>query len=473
MKSFMDRDFLLSTPAAQELYQSYAETMPIVDYHCHIDPKEIAQDRRFENISQVWLGGDHYKWRQMRWAGVEEEFITGNAPDREKFQKWAETMDKAVGNPLFHWSHLELRRFFGYEGVLTAKSAGEVWDFCNAKLQEPDMSARNLILRSNVKLLCTTDDPADDLCWHKQLSQDQGFPVQVLPAWRPDKAMNLEKPDYLDYLRRLGDAADIEINSFSTLKAALKKRMSFFASMGCRLSDHGLESGVFAPCDEAAVEAVFARRLGGEAIGKTEQEQFKTAFLLFAASEYARLGWAMQLHYGCHRDSNAAMFQKIGPDTGFDCIHDQTATMKLAALLDQLNSQGHLPKTVLYSLNPADDPVLDAMIGCFQSAGAGCMGKVQHGSAWWFNDHRAGMTRQLTSLANLGLLGSFIGMLTDSRSFLSYPRHEYFRRILCQLLGGWVENGECPWDPEWLGQLVKDISYNNAVQYFGFELETI
>lgn len=467
MKTFMDQNFLLSTPTAQSLYHSAAASMPILDYHCHIDPKEIAENRRFENIAQVWLGGDHYKWRAMRWNGVDEEYITGSAPDREKFQKWAETLDKAIGNPLFHWSHLELRRFFGYNGVLGAKTAQEVWDFCNEKLQSPDMSAQSLIRRSNVTLLCTTDDPADDLRWHKQIAEDQGFDVQVLPAWRPDKAMNLEKPDYPAYLSKLGQAAGMDIRSFADLKAALKKRMDYFAERGCRLSDHGLERGVYAPADEKAVEDIFAKRLAGGMPSAQEQEQFKTAFLLFAGGEYARLGWVMQVHYGCRRDNNAGMYRKVGPDTGFDCIHDRTETMKLTALLDDLNSAGVLPKTILYSLNPNDDAVLDSLVGCFQGGG---VGRVQHGSAWWFNDHRPGMEKQLTSLANVGLLGNFIGMLTDSRSFLSYPRHEYFRRILCNLLGGWVENGEYPQDMELLGQMVRDISYNNAVRFFGFDL---
>lgn len=471
MRQFMDQDFLLGTQTARELYHGIAERMPILDYHCHIDPREIAQDRRFDNITQVWLGGDHYKWRQMRSNGVEEYYITGDAPDREKFRKWAETLDRAIGNPLFHWSHLELQRYFGYGGVLGADTAEEVWNLCNARLREPDMSARNLIRRSGVTLICTTDDPADDLRWHKAIAADEAFDVQVLPAWRPDKALHLEKPEYPAYLERLGAAAGMRIDSFAGLKQALKARMAFFDSMGCRASDHGLEYVMYAPAEEQEIEAIFARRLAGEEISREEQVKFKTAFMLFAGAEYARLGWVMQLHYGCRRDNNTAMYAKIGPDTGYDCIGDTAPVGRLADFLNALCVRGTLPRTILYSLNPNDNEAVGTVMGCFQEAGAA--GKLQQGSAWWFNDHKEGMTRQLTSLANLGLLGNFVGMLTDSRSFLSYPRHEYFRRILCRLIGEWVESGEYPGDRKKLETILKDISYNNAVRYFGFSLETI
>ncbi len=469
MKPFLDENFLLHTPTAQALYHQTAASMPILDYHCHIDPQEIYQDRRFENITQAWLGGDHYKWRQMRSNGVEEDYITGGAPDREKFQKWAETLDKAIGNPLFHWSHLELRRFFGYTGVLGAETAQEVWDLCGQKLQESGMSARSLILRSRVTLLCTTDDPADDLKWHRLLREDAGFPVQVLPAWRPDKAMGLEKPGYGDYIAKLGQAAGRKIESFADLKAALRTRMDYFAAMGCRLSDHGLEYLMYAPASEEEVSAIFAKRLNGGPVSREEELRFKTACLLFLGGEYVRLGWAMQLHFGVVRDNNTAMFRRVGPDTGFDAMGSCVPAGQALALLDALSSRNALPKTILYSLNPGDDPVIGALIGCFQDASA--VGKIQQGSAWWFNDHKEGMRRQLTSLANLGLLGNFLGMLTDSRSFLSYPRHEYFRRVFCDLIGGWVEDGEYPNDREKLVRLVKDICYNNAVRYFGFSLE--
>lgn len=469
MKQFMDKDFLLSTPTAQELYHDFAAKVPVLDYHCHINPREIAEDRKFENITQVWLGGDHYKWRQMRSNGVEECYITGDAPDREKFQKWAETLEKAIGNPLFHWSHLELQRYFGYTGVLNGDTAEEVWNLCNAKLQEPSMSARNLIIQSNVTLICTTDDPADDLKWHKILAEDKSFPVQVLPAWRPDKAMNLEKPDYGQYLETLAEAANMDIQSFEDLKAALKSRMAFFNEMGCRASDHGLEYVMYVPASDEEVEAVFQKRLNEETVTREEELKFKTAFMLFVAGEYAKMGWAMQLHYGCKRDNNTDMYEKLGPDTGYDCINNYAPSGQIADYLNALNAEGNLPKTVIYSLNPNDDEAIGTIIGCFQNSDA--VGKIQQGSAWWFNDHKTGMTKQMTSLANLGLLGNFIGMLTDSRSFLSYPRHEYFRRILCELIGNWVENGEYPKDMKMLERIVKGISYNNAVRYFGFELE--
>jgi len=467
MKSFMDRDFLLSTQTAQELYHDFAEKMPILDYHCHINPQEIAENRQFDNITQVWLGGDHYKWRQMRSNGVDERYITGDAPDREKFQKWAETLDKAIGNPLFHWSHLELQRFFGYNGVLGADTAEEVWNLCNAKLKEPSMRVRSLIEQSGVTLLCTTDDPVDDLKWHKAIAEDQSFKVQVLPAWRPDKAMNLEKPDYAEYIKKLGDAAGVEIKSFASLKDALKKRMAFFDSMGCRVSDHALEYIMYVPASDAELEDIFAARMSGAKISRREELQFKTAFMLFAGSEYSRLGWVMQLHYGCKRDNNTVMYEKLGPDTGYDCINNYAPSSDMA---DFLNAMGEsLPKTIIYSLNPNDDEAIGTILGCFQ--GPGVAGKLQQGSAWWFNDNKTGMIKQMTSLANLSLLGNFVGMLTDSRSFLSYPRHEYFRRIMCELIGGWVENGEYPKDMRKLENIIKGICYNNAVKYFGFELE--
>ena len=456
MKKFMDEDFLLSTQIAQKLYHEHAEKTPILDYHCHINPEEIAKDRQFENITQVWLGGDKY--------------ITGDAPDREKFQKWAETLEKAIGNPLYHWSHLELKRYFGYDGCLNGETAEEVWNLCNEKLKTPEMSVRNLIRQSGVTLLCTTDDPADSLEWHKVIAEDDSFEVQVLPAWRPDKAMNIEKTDYADYLKKLGTAAEIEIHTFADLKAALKKRMAFSDSMGCRASDHALEYVMYAPASDEEVETIFAKRLGGEMLTKTEELKFKTAFMLFVGKEYARLGWAMQLHYGCKRDNNVFRYEQLGPDTGYDCIDNYAPSGQMADFLNALNASDELPKTIIYSLNPNDNAAIGTILGCFQDSGA--IGKIQQGSAWWFNDHKTGMIEQMTSLANLGLLGNFIGMLTDSRSFLSYTRHEYFRRILCELIGGWVENGEYPADMKVLGKMVEDISYNNAVRYFGFDLET-
>ncbi len=469
MKPFMDEDFLLSTETAKKLYHEYAEKMPILDYHCHIDPKEIYEDRKFENITQVWLGGDHYKWRQMRSNGVEERYITGDASDREKFQKWAETLEMAIGNPLYHWSHLELKRYFGYEGSLNSRTAEEVWNLCNEKLARADYSARNLIRMSNVTLVCTTDDPADSLEWHKKIAEDDSFDVQVLPAWRPDKAMNLEKPDYLDYMKKLSEVSGVEIGSFADLVAALDKRMDHFAARGCSVSDHGLEYVMYEPASPETVEAVFAKRLAGEPVSGIEARQFKTAFMVAMGRAYHKRGWAMQLHFGVKRDNNSSIFRKLGPDAGIDSIASSAPVSEMADYLNALAETDELPRTILYSLNPIDNAAIGTIIGCFQDSS--CVGKIQQGSAWWFNDNKTGMTEQMTSLANLGLLGNFIGMLTDSRSFLSYTRHEYFRRILCELIGGWVENGEYPADYETLEKIVKGISYNNAVRYFGFNLQ--
>lgn len=469
MKSFMDQDFLLNTQTARHLYHDIAEKLPVLDYHCHISPQEIAQDRHFSNITQVWLGGDHYKWRQMRANGVPEYYITGMAPDREKFQKWAQTLEKAIGNPLYHWSHLELRRYFGYEGVLNSETAQEVWDLCNEKLASPDMSARKLITGSGVTLLCTTDDPVDDLRWHKQIAEDDSFSVQVLPAFRPDRAVNMEKSDFSEYMDQLGLAAGVRISDYASLKEALVRRMEYFDGAGCRVSDHGLDFVMYHPAPEEKVEKIFSGRLAGETVSAEEILEYKTALVLFLAQEYHRLNWVMQLHYGCKRNNSSRMFRKAGPDTGFDCIGSSAPADQLADFLNDLDERSVLPKTVLYSLNPGDNETIDTVIGCFQNDDA--VGKIQHGSAWWFNDHKTGMEKQLISLANLSLLGNFIGMLTDSRSFISYPRHEYFRRILCELVGGWVENGEYPNDERTLTDIIKGISYNNAVRYFGFDLE--
>ena len=468
MKAFMDEDFLLSTNTAKKLYHDFAAKMPIIDYHCHIQPGEIAEDRKFENITQVWLESDHYKWRQMRANGVEEYYITGNASDREKFQKWAETLEKAIGNPLYHWSHLELQRYFGYRGILNRDTAQEVWEICNAKLQDFSMSAQNLIKQSHVKLLCTTDDPIDDLKWHKIIKEEESFDVQVLPTWRPDRILNIEKSDYLDYLKELSKAADMEIQNFQDLKKAMRKRMEYFKSMGCCISDHGLTYMVYIPVKENEIEKIFSARLYNKKISLRDTAKFKTACMVFLAEEYEKLNWVMQLHYGCKRDNNRKMYKKIGADTGFDCIGDIASGTELVDFLNAVNERKNLPKTILYSLNPKDDELIGTIIGCFQNSDA--VGKIQQGSAWWFNDNKTGMVKQMTSLANLGVLGNFIGMLTDSRSFLSYPRHEYFRRILCDLIGSWVENGEYPKDMKTLEKIVKGISYNNAVEYFEFQV---
>ena len=466
MKRFMGKNFLLTTETAKHLYHDVAADMPIIDYHCHISPQEIYEDRKFDNITQVWLGGDHYKWRQMRSNGVEEAYITGDATDREKFQKWAETLEKAIGNPLYHWSHLELQRYFDCNTPLTGRTAEEIWNLCNEKLHDPALSVRGIIRQSNVRLICTTDDPIDSLEWHKKIAEDKNFDVKVLPAWRPDKAMNLEKPDYPDYISKLEAASGISIHSFADLKEALRSRLAFFDSMGCKVSDHGLNYVMYQPAPEEEIEAIFTKRLSGIMPSPDEELKFKTAFMIFAGREYHRLGWVMQLHYGAKRDNNRKMYQKLGPDTGYDCINTYGPSAQLADFLNALSETDELPKTILYSLNPGDNAAIGTIIGCFQDSGA--VGKIQHGSAWWFADNKTGMIEQMTSLANLGLLSNFVGMLTDSRSFLSYTRHEYFRRILCDLIGSWVENGEYPCDFEVLGRIVQDISYNNAARYFGF-----
>ncbi len=469
MKPFMDKDFLLSTDTAKHLFHDFAENMPILDYHCHINPQEIREDRKFDNITQVWLGGDHYKWRQMRTNGVDEYYITGGASDREKFQKWAETLELAIGNPLYHWSHLELQRYFGYHGVLNGDTAEEVWNLCNEKLHQDDFSVRNLIRRSGVRLICTTDDPVDSLEHHIALKNDPTFDVQVLPAWRPDKALNIEKPEFTSYIAKLAEVSSLPVGSFAQLKEALKDRMDFFASLGCCVSDHALEYVMFYPASEEEIERIFAKRLAGEELTYDEKQAYKTAFMLFVAREYHRRGWVMQLHYGCKRDNNVFRYEQMGPDTGYDCINNYAPSAQMADFLNALSATDEIPKTILYSLNPNDNESIGTILGCFQDSTA--VGKLQQGAAWWFNDHKQGMTAQMTSLANLSLLGNFIGMLTDSRSFLSYTRHEYFRRILCELLGSWVENGEYPADDKALSKIVKGISYNNAVRYFGFDLE--
>ena len=467
MKAFLNEEFLLSNATARRLYHEYAEKMPIVDYHCHISPREIYEDRKFENLTQLWLDGDHYKWRLMRSNGVEERYITGDATDREKFQKWAETLEMAIGNPLYHWSHLELKRYFGYEGVLNGRTAETVWKFCSRKTGT-GITARTLIQSSGVRLLCTTDDPADSLEWHEKVAADASFGVQVLPTFRPEKAMSPEREDYLEYLRKLGEVSGVQIDSFAALLEALKKRMDFFASVGCVISDHSLSWVMYAPAAEKEIESMFRRRLAGARMNGEETARFRTALMLALGREYHKRGWAMQIHYGVKRDNNQRIFQKLGPDAGVDCIQNFAPSSEMADFLNALAQTEELPKTILYSLNPNDYAAIGTIIGCFQDSST--VGKIQHGSAWWFNDHKTGMQEQMISLANLGLLGNFIGMLTDSRSFLSYTRHEYFRRILCDLIGRWVENGEYPAEEETLEKIVKGISYYNAVRYFGFQL---
>ena len=473
MKKFMDDDFLIDTQTAKELYELYADMtkIPVIDYHCHIDPKEIFEDRKYSNITQVWLGCDHYKWRQMRTCGVDEKYITGDAPDRDKFQKWAETLPMLIGNPLYHWSHMELKYYFGYKGDLNPDTAEYVWNLCNGKLGEDDFTVRNLIRRSNVKLICTTDDPADSLIWHRKIKDDESFDVQVLPAWRPDRVLNIEKAGFGDYIAKLSDVSAVGIKDIASLKEALTVRLDHFGSCGCRVSDHGLGYIKYAPADEGQIEKIFKDALAGADISEESADKFRTYMLVYLADQYEKRDWVMQIHYGCKRDNNTYMFEKTGADTGFDCILNDASSAQLADLLNAFCRDGKIPKTIIYSLNPNDDQAVGSVIGCFQ--GGGVRSRIQQGSAWWFNDNITGMTDQITSYANLSALGNFIGMLTDSRSFLSYARHDYFRRILCHMIGGWVEKGEYPYNKKLLGEIIKGIAYNNAVEYFGFDLERI
>ena len=466
MEGFLTKDFLLDTPAARQLYHDYAASMPIVDYHCHIDPKDVFEDRRFENITQLWLGGDHYKWRVMRSNGVEERFITGDASDWEKFEKFAQSLPRAIGNPMYHWCHLELKNYFGYEGVLNAETAKEVWELCNDKLQnDPAMSARGLILSSNVAMVGTTDDPCSDLQWHKKLAEDTSFNVKVCPSFRPDPALNIHKPGFVEYIALLGKTTGKELTTVEDVRWALSQRINYFAENGCRAADHGLDYVMCRMVSDEEATATLQKALAGQTVTREEAEGYQTALLLHCGREYAAHGWVMQLHFSCMRNPNSRMFAQLGADSGFDCIAVTDSCAATYALMNEWEKEGKLPKTILYSLNPADNEWLDTLLGAFQSSEI--PGKIQHGSAWWFNDNKVGMMDQLTSLGNLGVLGNFIGMLTDSRSLLSYARHEYFRRILCCLFGRWIENGEYPADMKYVGSLVQDICTNNAVRYFG------
>ena len=465
MLRFLDDSFLLNSDTAKKLYFEYASKMPIIDYHCHVSPKEIYEDKRFDNITDLWLAGDHYKWRLMRSNGVDESFITGTADPYEKFLRFAELMPKAIGNPMHHWCHLELKNYFGYNGVLCADTAKEVWDLCNKKLKEEGMSVRGIIKQSKVAFIGTTDDPIDTLEYHKLLAADDSFDTVVAPSFRPDKALNIDKAGWLDYIKVLSDVCGYDIDSVASLKRALTDRIEYFASCGCKASDHGLDFMIYEEASSEAIEAVMQRGLEGKTVSSAEAEGLKTALLVHCAKEYAQVGFVMQIHYNCLRNPNSTMFKKIGPDTGFDCIGPNDGCRKLAMLLDRLYSDNSLPRTIIYSLDASDNAFIDTIIGAFQ--GAEIAGKMQHGSAWWFNDNKQGMRDQLISLANLSLLGNFVGMLTDSRSFLSYTRHEYFRRILCGLIGEWVENGEYPNDEAALAELIEGICYKNANQYFG------
>jgi glucuronate isomerase len=469
MEKFINENFMLQSDEAVRLYHEFAADMPIIDYHCHLLPEEVAQDKTWENLSQVWLNGDHYKWRQMRTNGVDERFCTGDASDREKFDKFAEVMPYLLRNPLYHWSHLELARYFDIDDcVLSPETADDIWDRTKAKLGN-GISARQLMLDSKVKVVCTTDDPADSLTHHLAVKAD-GFKVQMLPAFRPDQAMAVEDATAFNgYLEQLGAAADVDINSYEALIDALRKRHDFFHEMGCRISDHGLNTCWFQPATESEIAAIFDKVRAGKQVTVEEDEQFKTAMLLEFGRMDAEKGWTKQLHLGALRNANTRMLNQLGDNTGFDSIGDWSYAGPLSRYLDALNSENALPKTILYNLNPNDNEMLATMLGNFQDGSVA--GKMQLGSGWWFLDQKDGMERQIEALSQLGSLSRFVGMLTDSRSFLSYTRHEYFRRILCNILGRDMAEGAVPYDFELVGRMVRDICYNNAADYFGFDVK--
>ncbi|MFX3634322.1 MAG: glucuronate isomerase [Candidatus Pristimantibacillus sp.] len=468
MKSFLDDNFLLKSETAIRLYHEVAKDLPIIDYHCHLNPQQIFENVSFSNLTEAWLYGDHYKWRAMRANGIEEQYITGGegVTDYDRFLAWAKTVPQTIGNPLYHWSHLELQRFFGVYDLINEKNAPAIWEQVNSKLAEGNFRARDLIVGSKVEVICTTDDPADSLEYHLKIKQLSDFPVKVLPSFRPDKGLEINRAGFMEWVRKLEQAAGQTIDSYDGLLSALESRVQFFHEVGCLVSDHALDYVPFAETTKEEAAAIFAKALAGDTVSLEEEKKYKTFTLVFLGKLYAKHGWAMQLHINAARNNNSRMFGRLGPDTGYDSIGDSPVAYPLVKLLDSLASEDLLPRTILYSLNAGDNEVLGAIIGSFQ--GDGIPGKIQLGSAWWFNDTRDGMVSQMKSLANFGLLSRFVGMLTDSRSFLSYTRHEYFRRILCDLLGEWVENGEAPNDSELLEEIVRNVSYYNAKQYFRF-----
>ena len=466
MKTFITEDFLLYNETAKILYHETAKDLPIIDYHNHLNQHEILEGKKFKNITEAWLGGDHYKWRAMRANGIDEAYITGDKSDYEKFLAWAKTVPNTFGNPLYHWTHLELLRYFDIDEVLNEESAPSIWEAANQKLQSDEMTARALLTNKKVEFVGTTDDPVDDLKSHIAL-QDKGDDLTVSPSFRPDKGLNIERADFMPWLEKLEAATNCSIESYEVLLDALKERVDFFDAQGCRSSDHGIERIFYAEASKDEVVEIFEKRLQGQALSALEIEQYKTYTLVFLGKLYAEKGWVMQLHMSPLRNNSTRMFNQLGPDAGFDSMGDYLIADKLSGFLDALDVKNKLPKTVLYSLNPNDNPILAGMAGNFQNAEV--PGKVQFGTAWWFNDTIDGMENQMKTLANFGLIRNFIGMLTDSRSFLSFPRHEYFRRILCNLLGTWVEEGKVPNDLPLLKQYVYHICYGNAKRYFGLE----
>ncbi|WP_353854588.1 glucuronate isomerase [Bacillus sp. Bos-x628] len=466
MKVFLDDQFLLNSQTAEKLYHEFAKDLPIIDYHCHLSPKEIYENKSFQNITEAWLYGDHYKWRVMRANGIPETHITGDASDKEKFLAWAKTVPMTIGNPLYHWTHLELRRYFDVEELLNEENAELIWQKVNEKLQGDGFGARDFIVKSNVETVVTTDDPIDSLLYHQKL-RDEGFSVQVLPGFRPDKALDITNDFFVEYVRQLAKASATPIQSYQDFLKALNIRVDFFHEQGCLISDHAINEVAFEETTEEEVEVIFDKRFSGHPLTEEETIKFKTHTLIFLGKAYCERGWVMQLHINALRNNNTKMFEQLGPDTGYDAMNDQDIAKPLCRLLDQLEREDALTKTILYSLNPRDNVVISTLAGSFQDGKT--PGKIQHGTAWWFNDTKQGMTEQMMALSSIGLISRFIGMLTDSRSFLSYTRHEYFRRLLCDIIGDWVEKGEAPYDLSLLGGMVKRISYENAKQYFQFE----
>jgi len=469
-RPFIHDDFLLESEPARRLYHEVAEHLPIIDYHCHLPPRQVAEDHRFANLAEIWLAGDHYKWRAMRAAGVEERFITGDASDWEKFETWARTVPRLLRNPLYHWTHLELRRPLGItDRLLGPDTAAGIWEECNARLAGPGFSCRGILERMNVALVVTTDDPVDDLAHHRRAAADPGLRVRMLPAWRPDRGMAVEDPAAFNaWLDRLAAAADVEIRDFDSYRAALQRRHAYFHEHGCRISDHGLETMYAEDFTRPRIEAIFGRLRAGQSVAPADIAAFKSAMLYeFAVMDHER-GWVQQYHIGARRNNNSRMFAALGPDSGFDSIGDLPLADALNRFLDRLDREDRLARTIVYNLNPRDNAVVATAIGNFQ--GGGVPGKLQFGSAWWFLDQLDGMTRQIEDLSQLGLLSRFVGMLTDSRSFLSYTRHEYFRRLLCNILGQDMVRGLIPPDFELVAGMVRDICHDNAVRYFGFDL---
>lgn len=467
MKKYLGDDFLLNTKTAQYLYDNHAKSMPIFDFHCHLNPQEIAEDKTFSNITQIWLGGDHYKWRLMREFGVDEKYITGDASDYDKFVKFAEVLPYTIGNPLHHWCHLELKRFFAIDKILSPSTVKEIWDEANKKLS--NMSAKKLIASSNVKVLCTTDDPIDTLEFHQEIKKDKNFTVKVLPAYRPDKAINVELPHlFFPWFEKLEKRFKTEVKSFDSFLNCLEKSIEHFNNNGCVCSDHALDVVMYEKTTKEEVSKIFEKVINKKSISESELKQYKGYMLVFFGEQYNKYGWVQQYHIGALRNNSTRYMNTIGPDTGYDATEDQPFASSLSKILDSLDIDNKLPKTILYCLNPRDNEVLATIKNCFQQGGISA--KIQFGSAWWFNDQKDGMQRQMEASAQVGLLSKFVGMLTDSRSFLSYPRHEYFRRILCNKFGDLIENGEYPNEPEFVGKIVEDICFNNAIKYFGVKL---